>query len=159
MCCRIKYKSQTTLGMLQSSIRHIFPFKHVLKKKKNPKLQETEVQQGHNNKDVLGGQSYSKPAESMRSNKQPEGLGHSWPTSCLHAAAVTLPSVPGEPHHLLFLSLLPPLVFILLYLPAVTSHDSLHHTLCMSHQPQNSEPWDPRITALSNTLCFPAPLL
>lgn len=66
-----------------------------------------EVQQGHNNKDVPGGQSYSKPAESMRSNKQPEGLGHSWPTSCLRAAAVTLPSVPGEPHHLLFLSLLP----------------------------------------------------
>lgn len=66
-----------------------------------------EVQQGHNNKDVPGGQSYSKPAESMRSNKQPEGLGHSWPTSCLHTAAVTLPSVPSEPHHLLFLSLLP----------------------------------------------------
>lgn len=106
-CCLLKYNSQTTLGMLQSSIRHIFPFKHVLKGKKNPKLQEMEVQQGHNNKDVPGGQSYSKPAESMRSNKQPEGLGHSWPTSCLRAAAVTLPSVPGEPHHLLLLSLLP----------------------------------------------------
>lgn len=34
MCCLLTYKSQTTLGMLQSSIRHIFRVQVCLKRKK-----------------------------------------------------------------------------------------------------------------------------